>query len=756
MRGAGEFSDDRWVETATHAVVVRSPHAHARIAPIRVSAALARSGVLAIFTGRDIAEHLRPLPCLVAMTSRDGRPRAEADRAILATDRVRHVGDGVAFVVAETLAQALDAAEAVQVIYEPLPATTRPGDISTVPIWPEAPDNLCFDWGTGDAAACDRLFAAATHVTRLRLEIPRIVIHPMEPRTAVGQYDPGCSRYTLVSPTQGVHLVRRILAASFGIAEDRFRVISPDVGGGFGSKIFAYPEHALVLWAARALGRPVRWCASRSESFLSDTQGRGRVTEAALALDADGRFLALRVNDTADLGAYLSQYGPYTAAGCGAPVQAGAYRIAAMDLRVRACFTNTTPIDSYRGTGRPEATYVLERLIDQAAFELGIDRAALRERNMRPASDTPVVLSTGQAVDGGRFLDNQRICLQAAEYAGFSDRRRESEARRKLRGFGFGNYIESNGSFGVAERIDHGSLPTESAAIRFGADGRVVIYVGTQSSGQEHASPLINLLSQTFGTDPAKIVVQQGDTEAVRFGGGTGGSKSTLTNVAAVGKAIKQIQAQAIALIAERHGVPLDAVEFHGGLFHVRNTNLVASLSELAACTPGRLDVEVIAHLESGSYCNGCHACEIEIDPETGEVAILSYIAVNDFGRILNVANVEGQVQGGIAQGIGQALLERAVYDPTSGQLLSGSQLDYTLPRAEHVPAAMVFKDNGLVCATNALGIKACGESGANGAIAPVINAVVHALRAYPGAEDLQIPATPQAVWTVLNRRHVS
>jgi carbon-monoxide dehydrogenase large subunit len=429
VRGAGEFSDDRWVETATHAVVVRSPHAHARIASIAVSAALARSGVLAIFTGRDIVEHLRPLPCLVGLTSRDGRPRAEADRAILATDRVRHVGDGVAFVVAETLSQALDAAEAVQVIYEPLPATTRPGDVSTVPIWSEAPDNLCFDWGTGDAAACDRLFATATHVTRLRFEIPRIVVHPMEPRTAVGQYDPACSRYTLVSPTQGVHLVRRVIAASFGIAEDRFRVISPDVGGGFGSRIFAYPEHALVLWAARALGRPVSWCANRSESFLSDTQGRGRVTEAALALDADGRFLALRVKDTADLGAYLSQYGPYTAAGCGAPVQAGAYRISAMDLRVRGYFTNTTPIDSYRGTGRPEATYVLERLIDQAAFELGIDRAALRERNMRAASDTPVVLSTGQAVDGGRFLDNQRICLQVAEYGGFSDRRGQSEAR---------------------------------------------------------------------------------------------------------------------------------------------------------------------------------------------------------------------------------------------------------------------------------------------------------------------------------------
>jgi len=484
--------------------------------------------VLAIFTSQDLSGRIKPLPCLMPLISRDGRPRAEADRAILAVDRVRHVGDGVAFIVAETATQALDAAEAVGVDYEILPAVMQPGAAEACSIWRDAPDNVCFDWGVGDPAACDRLLAEAAHVVRLHLRNPRVVVNAMEPRAAIGQYDRDAGQYHLIATTQGVHFVRRVLAAAFGIAEDRFRVRTPNVGGGFGSKIYAYPEYALVLWAARHIGRPVRWCASRAEAFVSDTQGRDHDTEAMLALDADGSFLAIRVHITVNLGAYLSQYSPFVATGCGAPVQAGGYRFRSTDIRVRGVFTNTLPVDAYRGAGRPEANYVLERLIDEAALALGCDRASLRAQNLHRRASEPVTLATGLTVDGGRFLDNQLRCLDLTDLPGFSARPAASEAKGKLRGFGFANYLEANGGLGVAKLIDAAGVPVEGAGIRFAADGAVAVAIGTQSTGQDHAGS-----NRRFGGADLGHRADADHGHGGRHGGAAGGRRHRRVQVAA-------------------------------------------------------------------------------------------------------------------------------------------------------------------------------------------------------------------------------
>ena len=751
LRGAATYVDDIDVPDAVHGVVLRSPHAHARLRAIDTAAALRRPGVLAIFTGRDLSGRIRPLPCLMPLISRDGRRRAEADRAILAVDRVRHVGDGVAFIVAESAALALDAAEAVGVDYEVLPAVMQP-DAPPTSIWQDAPDNVCFDWGVGDPETCDRLIAEAAHVVRLRLRNPRIVVNALEPRAAVGLYDPDTAQYRLIATTQGVHFVRRVLAAAFGIAEDRLRVVTPNVGGGFGSKIYAYPEYALVLWAARQLGKPVQWCASRAEAFVSDTQARDHDTEATLALDADGSFLAVRVHITVNLGAYLSQYSPFVATGCGAPVQAGGYRFRSTDIRVRGVFTNTLPIDAYRGAGRPEANYVLERLIDEAALALGWDRALLRARNLHRSGSEPVTLATGLTVDGGRFLDNQVRCLDLADLAGFSARRTASEAAGKLRGFGFANYVEANGGLGVAKLIDAAGVPVESAGIRFGADGAVTVALGTQSTGQDHAGPMVDLVARTLGIEPVRITVTEGDTAALRVGGGTGGSKSLLTSSAAVAQMLRDVESTATALMAELHGVSREDVYFDNGVLRLKDSNLAQSVTDLATVFPGRLDIESSASISHGSFANGCHACEVEIDRETGDARVVAYTAVDDFGRVLHAGKVQGQIHGGVAQGIGQALFEACSYDCSSGQLVSGSFLDYAVVHAGDMPP-IVWQDNGLPCSTNLLGVKACGEAGASAAPPAVMNAILDALRYCPGAENLQMPARAEDIWALLAQR---
>lgn len=754
VRGTGKYVDALRFDGEAHGCLVRSPLPHARIRRIDSSRAASAPGVLTVLTGHDIAATIRPLGCVIGLRSDDGTPRVDADRAVLAVDRVRHVGDGVAFVVAETANQAATAAALVDVGYEPLPYRSDADSPELeVPIWADAPDDVCFTWRFGDAPACRALFASAHHVVRITLASPRLVPYPIEPRAAVGIYDEQTDAMTLLANTQGVHFVRNVLARAFDRDPRRLRVLTPAVGGGFGAKIYAYPEHALVLESARRLRRPVRWTATRSESFLSDTQGRGHITDAAIALDKDGRFLALSVRPTVDLGAYLSQLAPLTATGVGAPVQAGAYRFQAVEINVRAMFTNNVPVDAFRGAGRPEANYVLERLIDRAARELGFDPALLRARNLPATQTRPLTAATGLVIDGGRFLDNQIRCRDVADRAGFEARRRESAARGRLRGFGFANYLEANGGLQVAEAMSAGAFPVECATLTFSGDGCLDIVVGTQSSGQDHAVPLQRLAAERLGMDPRHITVREGDSSVAPLGAGTGGSKSLLTSTAALDQALSDAVQRGKQVLADKWGVDAEAVSFADGRFLAdagAGEWFSSSIGEVATHWPGALDGQSEVSLRNGSFANGCHACELEIDPETGCVTVLRYVAVDDFGRVINEGAVRGQVQGAVAHGIAQALLERAPGCEELMRIAAGGAAAYTPPTACEIPD-VEWVDNGLPSTTNVLGAKGCGESGTAAAPPAVMNAVADALRDYPAAAGIQMPARPAVIWKAIH-----
>jgi aerobic carbon-monoxide dehydrogenase large subunit len=750
LTGRAIYVDDVRFDGEAVAVVVRSPHPHADIRAIDASVARGAPGVLAVLTGADLARVAKPLPCVIPPAAYGRAKPLHADRPILAVDRVRHVGDGLAFVVAETAEQANEAATLVKVDYDVLPACVEPrAEVREAPIWADAPDNIAFDWRFGNTALCQKLFERAAHTVRIRLSIPRVIPNPIEPRAAIGLYDPHADKLTLVSNPQGVHFVRGVLTRALGLPDDKLRVVSPYVGGAFGSKIYAYPEHALVLLAARMVGRPVRWTSTRAEAFLSDTQGRGHTTEAALALDKQGRFLALSVRPTVDLGAYFSQLTPITATGVGAPVQGGAYRFEAIEINVRGIFTNKVPVDAYRGAGRPEATYVLERLIDRAAAELKIDPAELRARNLPASATTPFTGVTGLPIDGGRFLDNQRLCLDRADRAGFAERRAEAATRGRLRGFGFANYLEANGGLQVAAAIAPGSFPHECAAMKFGSDGTATVTIGTQSSGQNHARPVALYVSRKLGFAPKAIVVREGDSDALSVGGGTGGSKSTLTSSVAIKRAVDIVIAKARVLAARTWNARSETVQFERGVFFVAGSRRMVSFAGLVAHYPGLLDSEGEAALQYGSSANGCHACEVEIDPDTGAVELVRHTAVDDFGRVIDAANVRGQVQGGVAMGLGQALVEIAPTLEALQRPLATSSFNHALQRAANIPS-VDWVDNGVPSTTNIFGAKACGESGASAAPPAIMNAIADALRDYPRAHDLQMPALPADVWAVV------
>jgi aerobic carbon-monoxide dehydrogenase large subunit len=751
LTGDGLYVDDIALGDQAYGYMVRSSHPHARILDIDVSKAEKSGGVLAVLTGKAIDGVAKALPCVMPLVSYDGKPRAEADRSILATDRVRHIGDGVAFIVAGTIEQAVDAAALIEIDYELLPEYAGPVESNVdVPIWPDAPDNVCFTWRFGDRDATRRLFESAAHVIELELRMPRIVVNAIEPRSAIGIYDPNADQFTLVANTQGVHFVRHVLARSLGIIEQKLRVLTPNVGGGFGSKIYAYPEHALVLLAARAVGRPVRWTATRHEAFLSDTQGRGHTTKAAIALDRDGCFLALSVHPTVDLGAYLSQYAPLTATGVGAPVQGGGYRFKAIEIEVRGIFTNMPPVDAFRGAGRPEATYVLERLIDRAAEVLGIDAAELRARNLVDTPCQPFAAVTGLIIEGGRFLNNQRRCLDIADRAGFAARRTESAKRGRIRGFGFANYLEDNGGTAVAKKISPGGFPLESAGLKFGVDGSLDIVIGTQSTGQDHASPMVLYAAKHLGLEIEKITVREGDSDALAVGGGTGGSKSLLTSSVAIEAALRDVVAKGRALLAREWAVDAADIAFHQGVFSLARSNRTMSIPDIAAQFSGALDGQSLGKLHHGSNANGCHACEIEIDPETGDTQVVRYTAVDDFGAVVNEGAVLGQVHGGVANGIGQALFESTPSWEELEHPTATSSFHYPIPSATNVPG-IAWTDNGLQSATNAFGAKACGESGASAAPPTVMNAIVDALKDYPEAWKIQMPARPVDIWNIIH-----
>jgi aerobic carbon-monoxide dehydrogenase large subunit len=752
ITGHGNYVDDISRPRQAHAFMLRSPHAHARIGAIDAAAALAAPGVLAVFTGEDLErDGIGPIPCLSAVTNRDGTPSVLPPHPAIVRDRVRHVGDTVAMVVAETAAAARDAAELIAVDYEPLPAvvdTAHALDPGQPTVWEEAPANLCFDWEVGDRVAVERAMAGARHRIALELVNNRVVVNSMEPRGAIGEYDPGEASYTLWSSTQGSHFVRNLLADNvFRIPENRIRVVTRDVGGGFGMKLFLYPEHILVLWAAKKIGRPVKWVPDRADAFMTDTQGRDNLTRLELALDDQLRFLALEVGLVANMGAYLSNFAPEIPTASGALMHSGVYAIPAIHVGVRGVFTHTVPVDAYRGAGRPEAAYAVERLVDYAARQLGVAPQELRRRNFIKPEAMPYRTALGLNYDSGEFARNMDQALAAADLAGFAARRAEARRRGRYRGLGHAVYIEQSGF-----------PPDEFAELRFDQSGTLTVLMGTQSSGQGHQTAYTQLAADRLGVAPEKIRVLQGDTAAVSFGRGTGGSRSIPVGGASLAQAADKLIAKGRRIAAHLFEAAEADVEFADGVFSVTGTDRRLAIEDVAraAFDPARQAPGVEPGFdESGHFTppqptfpNGCHVCEVDIAPDTGQIEIVRYLVVDDFGTVINPLLLAGQVQGGVAQGVGQAMLERTVFDPETGQLLTGSLTDYCIARAEDLPA-IEFAYNVVPCRTNPLGVKGAGEAGAIGAPPALVNAVVDAL-AELGIDHVDMPLTPERMWVAI------
>lgn len=748
LTGRGRYTDDIARPGQTYAVFVRSPHASAAIRGIDLDAARAAPGVLGVYTIADLdADGIGPIPCRVTVTNRDGSLNPAPEWPALARGAVRHVGQPVAMVVAETVAQGRDAAELVEVDYDAgdaVTATDRALAPDVPKVWADLPDNQCFDWGLGDEAATDAAFAKADHVVELSLVNSRIVVNSMEARACLADYDRASDRFTFVVGSQGVFALRAQLAKQiFKLPEDRFQVVTPDVGGAFGMKIFMFPEYVGALFAARKLGRPVKWTSERSEAFLTDTQGRDHVTTARLALDKAGTILGLKVDTVANLGAYLSNYGPFVASSAGAKMLTGLYAIPAAYARYRGVFTHTTPVDAYRGAGRPEAAYVIERLIDVAARRLGFDAVELRKRNYIPTAAMPCTTALGVVYDSGEFARNLDDALALSDAAGFPARREESRRRGKLRGLGICTYVEACA----------GGAP-EQAKLVVDRTGGVTVYIGTQSNGQGHETAYAQLIAERLGVAMEAVTVVQGDSDRIASGGGTGGSRSVPVGGAAVAEAAERIREKALAQAGEMlEASPADIV-LEDGRFAIVGTDRSVSFGEIAAAMPGE---DPLVFDETGGFQpnaptlpNGAHLCELEIDPDTGAVAIQRYSVVDDLGRVLNPLLAAGQIHGGVVQGVGQALCEHTVYDPETGQLLSGSFTDYALPRAEDVPFFDI-RFNEIPCMTNPLGMKGAGEAGTIGATPAVINAIVDALAPF-GVDHVDMPATPLKLWQLCQR----
>jgi carbon-monoxide dehydrogenase large subunit len=766
ISGRGTYTDDINRPGQLHAVILRSPHAHARIKGIDGAAAKAAPGVVAVFTGTDMAaDNLGGLPCGWQVKNKDGSPMAEPPHPVLAVGKVRHVGDPVAVVIAETKGQARDAAELVAVDYEVLPAVPtleaaqKPG---AALVHDGVAGNVCYDWHLGDKGAVDAAFARAHRVGRLELVNNRLIPNAMEPRAAVGEFDPVSGEYTLYTTSQNPHVIRLLMGAFvLHIPEHRLRVVAPDVGGGFGSKIYHYAEEAIVTWAAGKLKRPVKWTAERSESFISDAHGRDHITLAEMALDKDGEFLALRVRTQANMGAYLSTFAPCVPTYLYATLLAGVYTTPAIYAEVKAVFTNSVPVDAYRGAGRPEASFLLERLVDICALEMAMDRVAIRRRNFIAKDAFPYQTPVALQYDSGDYHATLEACRKAADWAGFEVRRAEAKTRGKLRGIGISTYIEA---CGIAPSAVVGSLGAraglyEVANIRVNPTGSITVFTGTHSHGQGHETTFAQLIADQFGVPMGQVEIVHGDTAKIPFGMGTYGSRSLAVGGSAMVKAAEKVIAKGKRIAAHLLEASVDDIEFKDGKFRVAGTDRAKALAEvsLAAYVPHNYPIE---ELEPGleetafydpknfTYPGGCHICEVEIDPDTGAVEVVNFTAVDDVGRVINPMIVEGQIQGGVAQGIGQALLETCLYDE-NGQLLSGSMMDYTMPRADDLPNIAVGTAITL-CTHNPLGVKGCGEVGAIGSPPAVIGAVVDALKDY-GVRHLDMPATPHRLWQIIN-----
>jgi carbon-monoxide dehydrogenase large subunit len=765
ITGKGQYTDDINRPHQLYAHIIRSPLPHARLAGIDSSKALALPGVVAVLTGKDMADDgVGGLPCGWGIKNKDGSPMVEPAHPPLAADIVRYVGDQVAVVLAESRSIARDAAEKVDVDYEELPAvaslSAACADGAPL-VWDSAPGNVCYDWEIGDAAATDAAFAKAAHVSSIDIVNSRLIPNAMEPRAGIGDYDSGRDEYTLYTTTQNPHVIRLLMGAYvLGIPEHKLRVIAPDVGGGFGSKIFHYAEEAIITWASRRVNRPVKWTADRSESFMSDAHGRDHISHAELALSKDGDFLGLRVRTKANLGAYLSTFGPSVPTYLYATLLAGTYKTPAIYCEVKAMFTNTVPVDAYRGAGRPEASYLLERLVDRAARDTGIDRVEIRRRNFIPADAFPYQTPVALQYDSGDYHTCLDKGLELADYDGFEQRRAESAGRGKLRGIGLSTYIEA---CGIAPSNVAGALGAraglyEAGTIRVNPTGSVTVITGSHSHGQGHETTFAQLVTEALGVDFDNVEVVHGDTGKVPFGMGTYGSRSLAVGGMALMSALEKIKTKAKKIAAHLLEASEEDIEFVDGTLRVAGTDREVEFGAVAlsAYVPHNYPLDVLEPgLEETSFYDpknftfpgGCHICEVEIDPDTGVVKIERFTAADDFGRIINPMIVEGQVHGGVAQGIGQALYEQCVYDD-SGQLLTGSYMDYCLPKADNLPNFAVTT-NTTLCTHNALGVKGCGEAGTIGSTPAVINAVVDALSGL-GITDMQIPATPERVWQAI------
>jgi carbon-monoxide dehydrogenase large subunit len=767
LTGQGTYTDDIDRPHQLFAYILRSPHAHALLAGIDKSGAASAPGVAAVYTGQDMAKDgVGGLPCGWQVHSKDGSPMAEPAHPPLAQERVRHVGDPVAVVIADTLEQAREAAELLRVDYAEEPAVVDPAAAlkpGAPQVFAEAPGNLCYDWQLGDLAAVDAAIAKAARVVKLDLVNNRLVPNAMEPRAAIGDFDRATGDYTLYTTSQNPHVIRLLMGAFvLHIPEAKLRVVAPDVGGGFGSKIYHYAEEAIVTWAAGKLRRPVKWTAERSESFMSDAHGRDHVTHVELALDAQAKFLALKVATIANMGAYLSTFAPCIPTYLYGTLLAGTYTTPAIYVETKAVFTHTVPVDAYRGAGRPEATFLLERVVDLAADELGIDPAELRRRNFIPKDAYPYQTPVALQYDSGDYRTTLDLALKAADYAGFEARRREAMARGKLRGIGIATYIEA---CGIAPSAVVGSLGAraglyESAAVRVHPTGSVSILTGSHSHGQGHETTFSQLVADRLGIPIESIEIVHGDTAKIPYGMGTYGSRSLAVGGSAIVKAMDKVVDKGRKIAAHLLEAAEADVEFKDGNFTVAGTDRSKSFGEVALTAyvphnypddlePG-LDETAFYDPKNFTYPSGAHIAEIEIDPETGHVTIAGFTASDDFGRIINPMIVAGQVHGGLAQGIGQALLEGCVYDKATGQLLTGSYNDYAMPRAEDVPL-FALSTNVTLCTHNPLGVKGCGEAGAIGAPAAITNALVDALKPL-GVRHVEMPATPEKLWRLIQQ----
>ncbi|GAC1337164.1 MAG: xanthine dehydrogenase family protein molybdopterin-binding subunit [Beijerinckiaceae bacterium] len=740
IAGAGTYTADVMPDGALAAGFLRAPHAHATFKVGDLAKVRAMPGVKLVLTAADLA-HLGGVPCLAPMPNADGKQMALPDYPVLARERVRHVGDAVAMVVADTDEQAHAALEAIPVTYDEQPAIAdldHALDAGAALVWPEFKSNIAYDNAIGSADAVVAAFAKAAHRVSLDVVNNRLVANFMEPRAAIGEYDAANGNYTLTTSSQGVHGLRDALAGILKIKGDKIRVITPDVGGGFGTKAFIYREYPLLIEAAKRCGAPVRWVAERGEHFLGDAHGRDNLTHAEMALDAKGKFLALRVDIRANLGSYLSQFGPYIP-WLAATMATGPYDIPAVHARVRALYTHTIPVDAYRGAGRPEAAYLLERLVDQCARALNMPREDIRAVNFVKPEQMPYKTVTDRTYDVGEFEGAMRKALQTSAYAEFAAREAKSKARGKARGIGFASYIECT-AWGEGEK---GSVGLEQ-------DGTFTVLVGTQSNGQGHATAYAQMVAEHLDVAPERVKMVQGDTARLATGGGTGGSRSIPVGAVMVSRASEKLVEQLKALASDKLEAAIADLEVVGGAIRVAGTDRAISYEELARL-PGAAD-RLTAGADfvppDATYPNGTHVCEVEIDPDTGEIEIAGYSVCDDFGRTLNPLLLEGQVHGGVTQGIGQALHERTIYSP-EGQLITATLMDYAIPRAEDCPN-FSFETRNVPSTTNPLGLKGAGEAGSIGAAPAIMNAVVDALKRAYGIAHIDMPATPARVYAAI------